>query len=105
MAKDLIRGMPAADVIRDVTNWWENKGRHAMRQTLMRQAEMNGNLNKGMNGAFASLDPTSENFMPSGIIHGWSWDQLNQREKLHLIKTYLDHFHPVEADDTTQIIG
>lgn len=90
-----IRGIPTREVIMNATNWWNNKGRIGMKQTLMRQAEQVGSANRGNGTAFASLDPTSQNFMPSGIIHGYAWDDLDQREKVHVVKAWLDHFHPI----------
>lgn len=92
-----IRGVPTSEVILNATNWWNNKGRHAMRQTMLRQAEQVGSSNKGNGVAFASLDPTSENFMPSGILHGYAWDDLDQREKVRVVKVWLDAHHPIEG--------
>lgn len=95
-----IRGVPTDEAIRSATNWWNNKGRIAMKQTAMRQAEGVGGSNKGNGSAFASLDPDSANFMPSGILHGFVWDDLDQREKVRVVQAWLNIHHPIITQPT-----
>jgi hypothetical protein len=81
-------GMRPEEAIRRATNWWNNKGRRTMKLHLRRQSEPVGGSNNGAGVAFASQNPDSENFLPSGVIHGVPWDELTRDEKLRVVKAW-----------------
>jgi hypothetical protein len=90
-------GMTAGEATIRACQWWEVKGRRTMLLEKMRQREVVGGSNKGAGGEFASLDPDSPNFMPSGVIHGQPWDTLTKDEKIRIVKTW-HHFHVRNPD-------
>ena len=73
-------GMRVSEAMRRAARWWEGTGREEMRKHGQRQAE------KGR--AFATLDPDDPNFLPSGIMHGFKWDDLKRHEKLRVVKAW-----------------
>lgn len=96
-ADKLDTGMSAQEAIQRATNWWETKGRKMMQTELKRQAGAVGGSNNGAGSAFASSDVESANFLPSGIIHGKPWDELNRREKQQVVKVW-HHFNIRKPD-------
>lgn len=85
-------GMTAKEAVAQASAWWARIGRKEMRQHAKRQSEAVGGSNNGAGASFASLDPDSPNFLPSGIIHGLPWEQLSRREKARVTAIW-HHFH------------
>lgn len=78
-------GMKVKEAIRRAAGWWEGSGRKLMKL-------------KGMSKtAFATLDTSSENYNPSGLLAGLEWSALTKREKLMVVKTY-HHFSVRKPD-------
>lgn len=74
-------GMTIREAIANACYWWNKTGRHLMKRA-----------NSGQN-PFSSLDPNStENFIPSAIINGEPWEQLVDREKLFVVKSWHNEF-------------
>lgn len=78
-------GMKVSEAAQRTRNWWEGRGRALMEEQKIHQTQ-------AMRTPFATADPDSGNFMPSGIINGLEWDALSKREKLRLIK-FWHHFN------------
>jgi len=74
-------GMRVREAIASACYWWNKTGRRLM---------------KGAGGGrnpFSSLDPSNpDNFMPSAIVNGEPWDQLEDREKLLITKAWHNEF-------------
>ena len=68
-----------------------------MKMEQARQSEAVGGSNNGAGSAFASAQADDANFLPSGVIHGNPWDQLNTREKIMIIKAW-HHFNIRKPD-------
>ncbi len=85
-------GMSAREAIMHATNWWNNKGRHIMRQHNLRQSEPVGGSNNGAGASFATLNPDSPNFLPSKILAGKPWDDLNRDERARVVKVWHHQF-------------
>lgn len=81
-------GMSGKEAIHRATAWWEKTGRKEMRLHNLRQAEPVGGGNNGAGGSFSSLDPDNPSFLPSGILNGLSWDELNRDERLRVVKAW-----------------
>lgn len=90
-------GMTAKEAAERTRIWWEKTGRREMQLQAKRQAEGVGGSNGGAGSAFASQDPSSENYLPSGIIHGKPWDDLTQRDQAQLVKVW-HHFNIRKPD-------
>lgn len=74
-------GMRIKDAIASACYWWNKTGRHSMRK------------DGGKGHAVAiSLDPSSDNYVPSGILNGEPWDVLDNRERLQITKAWHHHF-------------
>lgn len=84
-------GMRVNEALARASLWWGKTGRKEMKLHAKRQAKSPAASTPGLGGAFASLNPDSENFLPSAIIHGEPWDQLTKREKLIIVKAW-HHF-------------
>lgn len=93
-------GMTVKEVVRRAMWWWESKGSREMRLHHLRQAEPVGGANNGAGASFASLNPDSENFLPSGILHGLPWDELNKDEKLRVCKAWHNEYVRMPQDLT-----
>lgn len=91
-------GMKVGEAIARASVWWEKGGARLMKQELARQAKSPASADKGMGGAFASRDPDSEDFLPSGLIHGDPWEILDKREKLMVVKVW--HHFMIRVPDT-----
>jgi len=74
-------GMKIRDALANASYWWGKTGRHMMKKHDAKAEAV-----------FASADPNSENFMPSGIVNGEPWDNLDLRERLFLVKSWHYHF-------------
>lgn len=70
-------GMKIKEAIANACYWWNSRGRHMMRK----------DGGKGSDIA-VSLNPESENFSPSGILNGQTWDYLDLREKIQITKAW-----------------
>jgi hypothetical protein len=90
-------GMTAVEAVRRAEHWWEKTGAKEMRLHGLRHTQTVGGSLHGIGGAFASLDPKSENYLPSGIIHGKPWDDLTKREKAMVVKAW-HHFYIRKPD-------
>lgn len=75
-------GMKVREAIANACHWWNRTGRQMMRKDGGKGSETS-----------ASLNPDNENFIPSGIVNGLRWDELNQRERAQIVKAW--HFHHV----------
>lgn len=82
-------GMSVKEALAKASYWWGKTGRHAMRK----------DGGKGLEVSF-SLDPDSENYIPSGILNGEPWDVLTKREKLTIVKVW-HHFFVRKPQDLT----
>lgn len=76
-------GMTIRQALADASYWWGKTGRHMMKKHREGKTEET---------AFATLDPNSKNFMPSAILNGEPWDQLDNREKVQVVKAWHHHF-------------
>ena len=85
-------GMKVKEAIQRAQAWWEKTGRKEAQTQLKRQAKPVGGADHGAGISFASQNEADPHFLPSGLIHGDPWDQLNQREQLMLVKSW-HHFH------------
>jgi hypothetical protein len=85
MKDDRIRGMLASEVIHCASRWWDLVARKEIASHLVGA------------GKLSSRDPDSPNFLPSGIIQGKPWADLDKRECLAVVKAWLDAFRPPEA--------
>lgn len=90
-------GMNAQEAAKRAEHWWETKGRRMMKLELARQSEAVGGSNNGAGTPFASAQADDANFLPSGIIHGNPWSQLNKREMIMVIKAW-HHFNIRKPD-------
>lgn len=79
-------GIKVSEAVKLAEEWWITKGQRYAKQNQLAQA-----ANKAQ-GAFASLDPDSTNFLNSGLQHGRDWDQLTKTEKLMIVKTVHHHY-------------
>lgn len=78
-------GLRVGEAIDRAREWWNNTGRAQMLQQSLHQRNRMGR-------AFASADPTSTDFLPSGIVHGAAWDDLTQQEQMRIVKAW-HHSH------------
>jgi len=90
-------GMSTQEAIQRAAQWWQRVGAAEMRTQQKRQAKPVGGADNGAGAAFADADSTSNNFLPSNIIHGLPWDSLNKREKLSIVKIW-HHFYIRKPD-------
>lgn len=74
-------GMKIREAIANACYWWNKTGRHLMRKDGAKGSEL-----------AVTLNPESENFSPSGILNGQTWDHLDTREKLQVTKAW-HHFY------------
>ena len=82
-------GMRVSEAMRRASEWWDKTGSEEMRKHGQRQAEAKR--------PFATLDPDDDNFLLSGIIHGFKWDVLDREEKLCVVKAW--HHHMIRVPD------
>lgn len=85
-------GMKAIEAIERARIWWQTTGRKEIKQQASRQSEQVGGTNNGAGAMFSDLDPNSANHLPSAIINGEPWDQLNKRERGQVVKVW-HHFN------------
>jgi len=90
-------GMTAKEAIQRSMHWWETKGRKEMQTQAMRQAKPVGGADNGAGASFVSNNADDPRFLPSGILQALPWDQLGQREKINIVKTW-HHFHIRNSD-------
>lgn len=74
-------GMKVREALASACYWWNKTGRRMMKNHDARSAAEK-----------VSLDPGSDNFIPSGIVNGEPWDHLSQRERLIIVKHW-HHFY------------
>lgn len=74
-------GMSVREAVANASYWWSKTGRRLMKKDHAKRSDF-----------FSSPDPDNENFMPSAIINGEPWDQLDTREKLFLVKAWHHYF-------------
>lgn len=74
-------GMKIREAIANACYWWNKTGRHLMRKDGGKGSEL-----------AVSLNPEHDNFSPSGILNGQTWDHLDEREKLQVTKAW-HHFY------------
>lgn len=74
-------GMKASEALDHAGKWWDASGRF-----LMKNHDAKAEAEK------VSLDPDNDNFLPSGIVNGLPWDELDKREKLTITKHW-HHFY------------
>ena len=85
-------GLKVQEALARASAWWSKTGRKEMKLHAKRQKHSPASSTPGLGGAFADLDPDSANFLPSNIIQGAPWDQLDKREKLLIVKVWHHHF-------------
>lgn len=85
-------GMKVSEAIKRAEHWWETIGAKEMQAHKKRQKHSTAANTAGLGGSFASLNPDDPNFLPSGILHGHKWDDLNKQEKLSVTKIW-HHTH------------
>lgn len=74
-------GMKISEAIERASLWWDRAGRHQMRKDGIRGSDK-----------AVSLDPESANYSPSGILNGQPWSDLDDRERLQIVKAWHLHF-------------
>lgn len=91
-------GMKVTEALGRASAWWGKTGRKEMKSHAKRHKHSPTSTTPGIGGAFLSSDPDSPNFMPSAIINGEPWDQLDKREKLMVVKAW--HHSFIRMQDT-----
>ena len=86
-------GMRVSEAVRRAAEWWDKTGSEEMRRHGQRQAEAKR--------SFATLDPDDPNFLPSGIMHGYVWDDLKWHEKLRVVKAW--HHEMIRKPDMAPV--
>lgn len=76
-------GMLVTEAIERALLWWGVKGREMARQRML-------SGNKG--AEFNSQDPTSDNYLPSGLMLALEWEELSDLERLMVTKVWHHYF-------------
>ncbi len=84
-------GMKVGEAVKRAAEWWEKSGRAQMRKVANKERR------KGTftaSGAGPAIIVRGEEFdvIPSGIFRALPWDQLTERERLNIVKTWHHHF-------------
>lgn len=100
----LATGISVKQLVAEAERWWTRRGRRAMldgRKSQIRTVRGH----RHYKGPF-TLDPDDPNALPSGIIHGLPWDNLNRAEKLQVCKAYhlIKYRQPQEQELSPQLI-
>lgn len=82
----LATGIRVNQLVRESERWWTKGGRKAMLDGRKSQI-VTIRTRRHYKGPF-TLDTDDPNFMPSGVMHGLPWDNLNRSEKLLICKAY-----------------
>jgi len=82
-------GMTVKEAIASACHWWNKTGRKLMKGHRQRQEKAGA--------PFVSDNPDDETFVPSGILHGLPWDQLDKRAQIQVVKSW--HHHHVRMPD------
>ncbi len=82
----LATGISVKQLVQQAEFWWMRKGRKTMLNSRRGQVKTVRGARHYM-GAF-TLNVDDPNFLPSGILHGLPWDNLDRGEKLQVCKAY-----------------
>jgi hypothetical protein len=87
-------GMSVGEAVERASAWWDQTGRHLIAKEKNQQRTVYATPA----GAAAAISRAElADVIPSGILRGLPWDQLDQREKLQVVRTW--HHHHVEVPD------
>lgn len=87
-------GMTAKEAIARAAAWWDARGRLLMNGEAARRKKAPGGAGKGV---FAVSDPDDPRFLPSGIVNGHPWADLNRRSCILIVKIW-HHFNVRKPD-------
>lgn len=79
-------GIKVSLLVMEASHWWELKGAKTFRENRKSQVIQKRGY-RTQHGPFA-LDIDNANFIPSGILHGKGWDDLNEDEKRRVVMMY-----------------
>lgn len=92
-------GMTAQEAVERGSSWWDSTGRHHLPKEFNQETTVKA---KGPVKGFPSIViRNNESVVPSGILHGSPWDELNQDEQRQVIKAW-HHFFvrlPIQNDE------
>lgn len=93
-------GIKVNEAVMRAASWWEETGRMLMRRNKARQRDVNGSEF----GVYDSADP---NALPSKIVAGMAWDELDRQDKLFVVKAWHHEFveKPLRRANSPLIVG
>lgn len=82
--------------------WWDKKGRHMVAQNANEErTKVKFRAGTGIAPAIKTTG-NREKVLPSGILNGKMFDNLNPRERSHILKVWLHYYTEFKFPDLTE---
>lgn len=83
------------DAMRHAAKWWDSTGRKIISK-IFNVEEVGGSFRPAAKGAPAiKVSPNREVVIPSKVLQGHAWDELDRRERAAVVKAWLSQYRQV----------
>jgi hypothetical protein len=90
--------LTAVEVVRLASRWWDGTGRKIISKVFNVEEVGGSAKGPGKNGAPAiRVSPNREVVIPSKVLQGHAWDELDRRERAAVVKAWLSQYRKVYA--------
>lgn len=79
-------GMTVAEAVRRAADWWNKIGRHGIKASNFNQVLIQKVHTQGKGPLLKRTD--KEQDLPSGILRGLPWDELDRQEQKDIVKAW-----------------
>ncbi len=94
--RDVLNGMRQAEVYAMARRWWNSRGRKLVNQAFNEERISGRFVPSGAGPAFRTAGRT-ETVLPSGILRGLPWNQLQVQERARVARVW-HYFNVVKRD-------
>lgn len=89
--------LSASEAVRLASKWWDSTGRKIISK-VFNVEEVGGSYRGAGGGAPAiRVTPNREVVIPSKVLQGHAWDELDRRERAAVVKAWLSQYRKVYA--------
>lgn len=99
-------GMRTDEAVRLASAWWNDVGRHELRQVANSEQDANRFRPSTEKSPAILIKGETRAVVPSGILNGLRWDDLDRREQMRVVQVW--HHYKIrlpQANGDKQIIG
>lgn len=96
--------LTAAEAVRMASRWWDNTGRKILSKIFNKEIKDSFNPAPKGGGVAIKVKGSPEVVIPSRVLEGFAWGELDRREREVVVKAWLSQYRKVYAVGAQSVI-